>query len=378
MGVVRGELIGAANPARVEVSAVLVNTAGEQVLGYVSSMEGEIVQRSVTRPGGDGAWELDLVPNALVVSVAGDTLWAVTEGRTLAGVPNVTYIVVPDEGADWWMGDLRVVLPDTPPGEPGAVVYLPGPAGETGQAGPAGSDGAPGPQGETGEAGPQGPSGVDGVAGAAGADGETGPTGPQGEPGDPATNLVASVNGQQDVVVLDAADVGADPAGAAAAAVAPLDTRLGEAEDALPLKADKAGADFTGPVNVVGADLSVHGTGKGYRFRRGGGALDLEATGADLVVSNWSGSDYDGTQRSYDRYSADAMNVQHAGKREFVASLYGATRHVIDPDANQIGFFGVAPAGRQTVAGTTQAEILASVVALLVSYGLAVDATTPG
>ncbi|MFD5899050.1 GDSL-type esterase/lipase family protein [Streptomyces sp. NPDC060366] len=204
-----------------------------------------------------------------------------------------------------------------------------------------------------------------------------GPEGPQGEPGDPATNLVTSVNGQQGVVVLDAADVGADPAGTATAAVSPLDTRLDGVEDALPLKADKAGADFTGPVNVVDADLSVHGDGKGYRFRRGGGALDLEATGADLIVSNWSGPDYDGTQRSYDRYSADALNVQHAGKREFVSGLYGTTRHVIDPDANQIGFFEEPPVGQQTVTGSTTSSTLASVVAALASYGLAVDASAP-
>lgn len=44
-----------------------------------------------------------------------------------------------------------------------------------------------------------------------------GETGPQGPPGDPASNIVTSVNTQIGDVVLDANDVGADPAGTAAA-----------------------------------------------------------------------------------------------------------------------------------------------------------------
>ena len=42
---------------------------------------------------------------------------------------------------------------------------------------------------------------------------------PQGIQGDPATNLITSVNGEQGVVVLDAADVGADAAGSASNAL---------------------------------------------------------------------------------------------------------------------------------------------------------------
>lgn len=78
-------------------------------------------------------------------------------------------------------------------------------------------------------------------------------------------------------------------------------------------------------------DLEIQGTGKGYRLRRGGSALDLEATGVDLLLSNWSGTDYDGTQRSYARLSADALNTQWAGRYESVAALYGAAVHALDP-----------------------------------------------
>ncbi|MET9813163.1 polysaccharide deacetylase family protein [Streptomyces sp. NPDC006355] len=49
--------------------------------------------------------------------------------------------------------------------------------------------------------------------------GPQGPAGPKGDPGDPATNLVQSVNGEQGAVTLNAADVGADPAGTATTAV---------------------------------------------------------------------------------------------------------------------------------------------------------------
>lgn len=100
---------------------------------------------------------------------------------------------------------------------------------------------------------------------------------------------------------------------------------------ALDAKAPLTGATFTGAVTVNGADLSVLGTGKGYRFRRGGGALDLEAAGADLLISNWSGGDFTGTQRSYARLSADALNTQWAGRFESVGALYGGAVHTLDP-----------------------------------------------
>lgn len=96
---------------------------------------------------------------------------------------------------------------------------------------------------------------------------------------------------------------------------------------------------------------------KGYRLRASGSALDFEATGADLLISNWSGADFTGTQRSYDRLSADAMNVQHAGKREFVTSLYGPVIHTIDPDAGTASLGGknslsnIHVCGRSATAG---------------------------
>ncbi|QIP87632.1 hypothetical protein GLX30_30430 [Streptomyces sp. Tu 2975] len=138
-----------------------------------------------------------------------------------------------------------------------------------------------------------------------------------------------------------------------------------------------SGLQVAGNAQVSGGNLTVTDFTKGYRFRRDGGALDLEATGADLIVSNWSGTGFNGTQRSYDRYAADALAAQHAGKREYVAALYGAVVHTIDPDANQLGFHGETPVSRQTVTGSrADGSALASLLTALDALGLITDGST--
>jgi hypothetical protein len=102
-----------------------------------------------------------------------------------------------------------------------------------------------------------------------------------------------------------------------------------------------AGGTITGALTVQGytfGDMQLIGTGKAYRFRRSGANLDLEGAGVDMIVSVWSAGDFTGTQRSYDRYSADATNVQHAGKREYVTALYGGAVHTIDPTTGVASF----------------------------------------
>lgn len=138
-----------------------------------------------------------------------------------------------------------------------------------------------------------------------------------------------------------------------------------------------AGVNSSGVVLVSGADLTVRDNAKGYRLRRGGSALDFEATGADMIFSNWSGTGFNGTQRSYLRFSADAQNIQIAGKVEYVDALYGATRHTLDGAANQVGFFGATPVGRPTVSGAKGGNAtLASLVTALANLGLITDSTT--
>lgn len=164
------------------------------------------------------------------------------------------------QGPQGLTGPAGATGPQGPAGADGADSTVPGPAGPTGPRGPAGADGADGatgpqgPQGlkgDTGNTGPQGATGPQGPQGIKGDTGDTGPAGPTGPTGatgpagvvqaivagtnvtvdstDPANPIVSatggggggavdSVNGQTGVVVLDAADVGADPTGTAAAA----------------------------------------------------------------------------------------------------------------------------------------------------------------
>lgn len=144
--------------------------------------------------------------------------------------------------------------------------------------------------------------------------------------------------------------------------------------------------NFTGEVTLSGGvqgdtvitgDLTVQGTGKAYRLRRSGASLDLEATGTDLLISNWSGTNFDGTQRSYLRFSADAQSVQIAGKVEYVDALYGAAVHTIDGVANTLGFHGATPVVKQEVAGSRGANAaLADLLTKLAALGLITDSTT--
>ncbi|MEV5915824.1 hypothetical protein AB0M00_43945 [Streptomyces chartreusis] len=465
MTTVTGKLIGASNPQRVEMRATLVDVTGKDAVGYVASVPGELVRPVPITPGNDGAWTATLTANSLIESDAGDTLWAIQEGREKDGTPIVTYVAVPDTGSHW-VGSIRADLSDTITGG-GTVVYLPGPAGADGEDGASAYEVAVangfvgseaewlaslvGPPGESGSGGGAVDS-VNGLTGAvvldaaavdadpegaaaaaqaaaisaaatdatarvtahssatdphgdrAYADGKLAKTANLSDLPDPAaarTSLglgnaatrnvgttTGTVTAGDDSRLTDArtptahaashatggsdpvtaAAIGADPAGTATtavtthtgatdphgdrswadskfatttdlgttnAAVTDLDafvqdclTRVAAIEQGT---AWLAGVNSSGPVMVSGADLTVKDNDKGYRFRRGGSALDLEATGADLLVSNWSGTGFNGTQRAYLRLSADAQNIQVAGPVESVAALYGAAVHKLDP-----------------------------------------------
>ncbi|MFI2620410.1 hypothetical protein [Streptomyces sp. NPDC018584] len=153
MTTVTGKLIGTSSQ-RVEMHATLVDVTGKPAVGYVAAVPGELVRPVPITPSTEGEWTVDLTPNAGVESTAGDTLWAIQEGRAKDGTPIVTYVLVPATGT-YWVGDLRVDLSDTATGG-GTVVYVPGPAG------PAGVPGPQGPPGEIGPAGPQPPLGAAG------------------------------------------------------------------------------------------------------------------------------------------------------------------------------------------------------------------------
>jgi hypothetical protein len=155
MTTVTGKLIGFASPQRVEMRATLVDVTGQSAVGYVSSVPGEVVRPVPISPDTDGDWTVDLTPNASIESMAGDTLWAIQEGRSRDGTPIISYVVVPATGTHW-VGSILADLSDTQTGD-GTIVYLPGPAGPTGPAGPAGATGPQGPAGPQGEPGDDAP-----------------------------------------------------------------------------------------------------------------------------------------------------------------------------------------------------------------------------
>jgi hypothetical protein len=222
----------------------------------------------------------------------------------------------------------------------------------TGPTGPAGPEGSEGPEGPQGPQPPLGDAG-DGPDVALRSDDPT-----TADARTPLPHAASHEDGGADELILTQAQI----------------TGL---LDALAALAPLAGATFTGAITVDGADLAILGDDKGYRFRRGGGALDLEGTGSDLLISNWSGTDFDGTQRSYFRLSADAQNIQVAGRAEFVAGLFGGAVHTIDGDADQLGFHGAAPVGQQTVTGSrADGTALASLLTALATLGLIVDNST--
>ncbi|MFG2676937.1 glycerophosphodiester phosphodiesterase [Streptomyces sp. NPDC048445] len=142
MTTVTGKLIGG-TPARTEVTCTLVDVTGQRAVGYVADGRAEIVRPVTVRPQEDGAWSAELTANALIDAAAGDTVWAVQEGRALDGTAVVTHVLVPEEGGPHWMGDLRVDLGDAPTGG-STIVYVPGPAGTDGQDGVDGTDGTAG------------------------------------------------------------------------------------------------------------------------------------------------------------------------------------------------------------------------------------------
>jgi hypothetical protein len=138
-----------------------------------------------------------------------------------------------------------------------------------------------------------------------------------------------------------------------------------------------AALNVAGNAQVANGNLTVTDFVKGYRFRVDGSALDLEATGTDLIISNWSGTGFNGTQRSYARLSADAHNTQWAGKFEFVDALYNNVRHTIDGAGNTLGFHGATPVAQQTVTGSRgDGTALANLLSALDELGLIVDSTT--
>jgi Collagen triple helix repeat (20 copies) len=396
MTVVKGKLIGPADPTRVEVMAELVDVTGARAVGYVAAVEGEVVRPVRITPGDDGVWSADLLPNAGIESVAGDTLWAVMEGRALDGRPVLTYILVPETGGPFWLGDLRVDLSGTTTGG-GTVVYVPGTQGPAGPAGPAGEDGAAGPQGPTGPAGPAGddgalgPEGPQGPAGAKGDQGDPGPQPPLGSAGAGPTVALRS----DDPTTTDArtptahagshATGGSDPiAPGAIGAYTQADA------DVLAGRVSGVESGFTN-VNAYITDAlnRVQALENGVLYKTGGTLTGTVTNNVATATTTAFGGGVSGD--TFDRWRIDATGKLALGpgtatrdsvlyrdgvnsmRTDGVFTVGGALKHL----GATAGFYGATATAKPTVTGSRGGNAaLASLLTALAQLGLITDSTT--
>jgi hypothetical protein len=143
------------------------------------------------------------------------------------------------------------------------------------------------------------------------------------------------------------------------------------------LLAPLAGVTFTGVVTVNGANFVVLGTNKGYRFRPLGARLDCEATGSDWMFSVFSGTNFDGTQRTYLRLEAGTTLAHACGTWIFTDTADSGAVHTIDGSGNKLGFHGALSVAQQTVTGSRGGNAaLASLLTKLATLGLIVDGTS--
>ncbi|MGP3737894.1 hypothetical protein ACTWJ9_33465 (plasmid) [Streptomyces sp. GDS52] len=429
MTMVNGTLLGGGDTRRVEMRATLVDVTGAPAVGYVPSLEGELVRPVAILPEPDGDWTVDLTPNTLIDSAAGDTLWAVQEGRTLSGAPIITHILVPESG-EWWVGELRVDLADAPTGQ-GSVVYAPGPAGEDGADGQSGADGASayevwlaaGNSGTEadflgslrGEPGTPGTSGADGQNGAVGEDGAsayevavaagfTGSemewlaslTGPRGEPG-PQPPL-GSAGAGPDVALRSTdpalTDARTPTAHAASHATGGTDPLTAAAIGAYPAADGNTLNSFvTDLQNRVGGQFGVEnrvGALEGGKFDKAGGSLsggltvNTAAAGDALLALHVGAETFDRVRVLVDRIEwgpgpgARDTNLRRSAANELTTDDALIVSLMLRHLGSTLGFYGAAAVARPTVNGSRGGNAaLASLLAGLASLGLIVDDTTP-
>jgi hypothetical protein len=128
---------------------------------------------------------------------------------------------------------------------------------------------------------------------------------------------------------------------------------------------------------TVNGDLSVLGSGKSYRFRSSGGALDTDFGGNDWYWSNFPNADFTGTQRTYMRWENAAATIHMVAELQCKADVFGARVHSIDGANNKLGFHGADPVAKQTVAGSRDGNAaLASLITALATLGLVTDGTS--
>jgi hypothetical protein len=123
-------------------------------------------------------------------------------------------------------------------------------------------------------------------------------------------------------------------------------------------------------------DFVIQGTGKAYRFRRGGGALDTESGGADWFISTFPGGDFTGVQNNYLRLESGTPLLHVTAETQFNASAFGARVHTLDGVTDTVGFHGSGPVGQATITGSRGGNAaLASLLTALAARGDIIDNT---
>ena len=146
---------------------------------------------------------------------------------------------------------------------------------------------------------------------------------------------------------------------------------------ALAALAQLAGADFTGPVKVIGDDLTVQREdGEGaYRLRVTGGGLDFEVGGMDVIVSLWAEPDFTGTQTAMMRWEPAGPHL--IGRVQVGTTPYD-TVFDFDAPGGKAGFLGAPAVAKQVVDGSwADGTAGASLAAAMAAFGFITDTTTP-
>lgn len=89
------------------------------------------------------------------------------------------------------------------------------------------------------------------------------------------------------------------------------------------VKVDVAGDTMTGP-------LVVAGTGKRLRLSAAGDDANLDASGADLILSVFANDEFGGAQLTYLRFEHAAQILHIAGQVQFCTDVDGSARHTVD------------------------------------------------
>jgi hypothetical protein len=130
------------------------------------------------------------------------------------------------------------------------------------------------------------------------------------------------------------------------------------------------GGTLIGSLFLVGGNLMVIRADEagGFGVRVDGGAVDYDFGPADIVIGHWDSvtpeGGFAGGQTQIMRWRGNGVTMVGL---EIGGNVYGSTHELYE---DGIGFFDHARSAQQTVTGATDAQKVASIIALLQAYGL--------